>query len=104
MTWTTRMKQRLRERSEQYLRLAALEQTRRDHPAGTTAPFRLSGGAFWRYLYVPVYKRVPWSVKQAAIHRLGMAAKGWTPPPRTPGEPWRPPAGGDRQGPGQPPA
>ena len=46
---------------------------------------------------VPVYTRVPWSVKQAAMQRLGMTAKGWTPPPRTTGEPWRPPSG-------QPPA
>lgn len=104
MTRTAQVKQRLRERSEQYLRLAALEQARRAHPAGTTAPYRSGGGAFWRHVFVPVYTRVPWSVKQAAMQRLGMTAKGWTPPARTTGEPWRPPAGGDRPGPGQPPA
>jgi hypothetical protein len=97
MTRTALVKQRLRERSEEYLRLAALEQTRRAHPAGTTAPYRRQGGAFWRHVFVPVYVRVPWSVKQTAMQRLGMTAKGWTPPSRTTGEPWRPPSG-------QPPA
>jgi hypothetical protein len=85
MTRTARMKQRLRERSE--------EQTRRAHPAGTTAPYRAPGGAFWRHLFVPVYTHVPWSVKRSAMRRLGMTAKGWTPPPRATGEPWRPPDG-----------
>ncbi len=98
------MKQRLRERSEEYLRLAALEQTRRAHPAGTTAPYRARGGAFWRHVFVPVY-RAGAVVGQADGHaaRCGMTAKGWTPPSRTPGEPWRPPAG-DRPDAGQPPA
>jgi hypothetical protein len=104
MTRTALMKQRLRERSEEYLRLAALEQTRRAHPAGTTAPYRARGGAFWRHVFVPVYVRVPWSVKQTAMQRLGMTAKGWTPPARTTGEPWRPSPGRERPGAGQPPA
>jgi hypothetical protein len=103
VTRTAHMKQLLRERSEEYLRLAALEQTRRAHPAGTTAPYRARGGAFWRYVFVPVYVRVPWSVKQTAMQRLGMTAKGWTPPSRTTGAPWRPPPG-DRPDAGQPPA
>jgi hypothetical protein len=91
-----RIKQRLRERTEEYLRLAAVEHLRGDHPA-TTAPYRPRGGAFWRHVFVPVYRRVPWQVKRSAMDRLGMTAKGWTPPARTTGEPWRPP-------PGQPPA
>jgi hypothetical protein len=95
------VKQRLRARSEEYLRLAALESTRREHPAATTAPYPARGGAFWRHVFVPVYRRVPWSVKQTAMRRLGMTAKGWTPPSRRTGEPWRPPAD-ERPGPGQP--
>lgn len=86
------MKRRLRERSEAYLRLAAVEHLRGDHPA-TTAPYRAGGGAFWRYVFVPVYRRVPWSLKRAAMRRLGMTAKGWAPPARRAGEPWRPPQG-----------
>lgn len=102
MSTAAGMKQRLRARSEEYLRLAAIEDTRREHPAATTAPYPPDGGAFWRYVFVPVYRRLSWPAKQAAMRRLGMTAKGWTPPPRRAGEPWRPPAAGERREPGQP--
>jgi len=41
--------------------------------------------------FVPLYRRLPWAVKRRAMFALRMTAAGWTPPPRRPGEPWRPP-------------
>ena len=47
--------------------------------------------ALWRWLFVPLYRRLPWAVKRRAMDALRMTASGWTPPERRPGEPWRPP-------------
>jgi hypothetical protein len=87
-------KQRLRAHAEHHLRVAAMEDLRARHPAGTTAPYRERGELFWRLVFVPLYRRVPWPVKERAMHALRMTAEtsGWTPPPRRPAEPWRPPA------------
>jgi hypothetical protein len=89
-----RAQQRLRDRAELHLRLAAMDDLRRDHPNVTTAPHRPPGGALWRHVFVPLYRRVPWETKERAMHALGMTAEshGWTPPERRPKEPWRPPA------------
>ena len=85
--------QRLREQAEQHLRVAAMEDLRRRHPQATTEPHRPRGGYFWRFVFVPLYRRVPWEAKEKAIRALRMTAEsnGWTPPSRRPGEPWRPP-------------
>jgi hypothetical protein len=87
-------KQRLREHAEHHLRVAAMEELRSRYPASTVAPYRERGGLLWRYAFVPLYRRVPWQVKERAMHALRMTAEGsgWTPPPRRPAEPWRPPA------------
>jgi hypothetical protein len=84
---------RLRERAEHHLRVAAMEDLRARHPRATTAPHRPRGGWFWRLVFVPLYRRVPWEVKQRAMRALRMTAEGhgWTPPARRPGQPWRPP-------------
>jgi hypothetical protein len=81
----------LRKRSEYHLRLAVLRELGRDEPS-TVEPYRPRGGAFWRMVFVPVYRRLPWRAKERAMNVLGMTAKGWQPPARQPGEPWRPPA------------
>lgn len=83
-------KRNLRERSEHHLRLAVLSELGRDQPS-TVAPYRTRGGAFWRVVFVPLYRRLPWSAKERAMNTLGMTAKGWQAPSRKPGEPWRPP-------------
>ncbi|HVF78792.1 MAG TPA: hypothetical protein VNA28_10875 [Solirubrobacteraceae bacterium] len=80
----------LRERSEKHLRLAVLSELGRDQPS-TVEPYRPKGGLFWRMLFVPLYRRVPWSAKERAMGALGMTAKGWKPPSRQPSAPWRPP-------------
>ena len=90
------LKQRLRAHAEHHLRLAAMEELRARYPGGTTAPYHERGGLFWRRVFVPLYRRVPWQTKQRAMHALRMTASssGWTPPARRPGEPWRPPTAG----------
>jgi hypothetical protein len=89
----TRLKQRLRDRAEHHLRLAAMEDMRRRHPGGTAEPYHEPGGLLWRRVFVPLYRRLPWAVKQRAMHALRMTAErsGWTAPSRRAGEPWRPP-------------
>ena len=83
-------KKRFRERSENALRVDTLERLRKGYP-DTTRPSNYEVSAFWSKLFVPVYRRVPWGLKTVAMKRLGMTAKGWTPPPRIPGTPWTPP-------------
>ena len=85
--------QRLREQAEHHLRIAAMEDLRRHHSQGTYAPYKPRGAWFWRLVFVPLYRRVPWEAKQKAMRAMRMTAEGngWTPPARTPGEPWRPP-------------
>jgi len=85
------LQRQLRERSEYYLRLAAMEELRREHPSGTTRAAPPPGGLLWRRVFVPLYRRVPWEHKARAMRALGMTASGWKPPARRPGEPWRPP-------------
>ena len=88
------IKRRLRERSEHYLMQAAIRDIGSGVP-GTVKPYRERGGLLWRRLFVPLYRRVPWTVKARAMAALRMTASGFTPPRRRPGEPWRPPE--DRQ-------
>jgi hypothetical protein len=88
------VKQRLRAHAEHHLRVAAMDDLRDRYPHGTAARYRERGGLVWRYGFVPLYRRLPWELKERAMHVLGMTAEhsGWTPPERRPGEPWRPPA------------
>ncbi len=92
MSAISEAKRNLRQRSEYHLRLAVLRELGRDEPS-TVEPYEPPGGAFWRILFVPVYRRVPWRAKEWAMKVLGMTATGWQPPARKPSEPWRPPAG-----------
>jgi hypothetical protein len=83
-------KRRLRERSEHYLMQAAMRDVGQGAP-NTFKAYKTRDGLLWRVLFVPLYKRLPWTVKRRAMFALRMTASGWTPPPREPGEPWRPP-------------
>jgi hypothetical protein len=84
------MKRRLRDRSEHYLLQAAMRDVGSGAP-GTVNAYRDRSGVLWRWLFVPLYRRLPWTVKRRAMFALRMTAAGWTPPDREPGEPWRPP-------------
>ena len=88
------LKRRLRQRSEYALRLAALDDVGRRYPSRTAMSALPPAGPFWRYLFVPLFRRVPWSYKRQAMRRLNMTARGWPQDPRRFGEPWRPPARG----------
>lgn len=90
MTALVRMKQRLRARSEAHLMLAVQRDLGKGQP-GATEPYAPKGGRFWRYAFVPVYRRVPWTVKEQATRAAGMTSTGWKQSPREPGTPWRPP-------------
>jgi hypothetical protein len=83
-------KRNLRKRSEEHLRRAVLSEIGRDQPS-TVQPYKPKGGKLWDALFVPVYRRVPWTAKEKAMGALGMTAQGWKAPDREPGEPWRPP-------------
>ena len=90
MRWFSEAKQRLREQSEHYLLQDSVRRLGKGVP-GTVEPYRGPEGRAWRLLFVPLYRRVPWAVKRRAMDSLQMTAKGWTPPSREPGEPWKPP-------------
>ena len=83
-------KRRLREQSEHYLLLDAAKRLGKGVPA-TSKPYGVKEGRFWRLLFVPLYRRVPWPVKRRAMNTLKMTASGWTSPKREPGQPWKPP-------------
>jgi hypothetical protein len=93
MSAVAQAKQRLRDRAEHHLRLAAMEELRRRYPAGTSPAYHEHGALLWRRAFVPLYRRVPWEHKVRFMHALGMTAEraGWRTPSRRPGEPWRPP-------------
>jgi hypothetical protein len=84
------MRRRLRERSEHFLMQDAVRRHGTGVP-GTVKPYHSREGVLWRWLFVPLYRRVPWAVKARAMRTLRMTATGWKPPPRRPGEPWKPP-------------
>ena len=90
MTMVERQR-RLRARSEYVLRVAAMDRVGRRHP-GKVAKSALSDeGPFWRLVFVPLYRRVPWDFKRKAMRSLKMTAQGWPEDARQFGEPWRPP-------------
>ena len=90
MSSLSEAKRNLRKRSEEHLRLAVLSELGRGQPS-TVEPYKPKGGRLWSALFVPLYRRVPWSAKEKAMGALGMTAQGWKAPERRPGEPWRPP-------------
>ena len=90
MSSLSEVKRNLRKRSEEHLRLAVLSELGRGQPS-TVEPYKPKGGRLWSALFVPLYRRVPWSAKEKAMGALGMTAQGWKAPERKPGEPWRPP-------------
>jgi hypothetical protein len=91
MTFAQRQR-RLRARSEYVLRLAAMDRVGRRHPGKLARSALPDGGPLWRYVFVPLYRRVPWDFRRRAMRSLRMTAQGWPEDARQFGEPWRPPA------------
>ncbi len=94
----TEVKHRLRARSEYGLRLAAMEDVGRRYGGHSSASALPQVGAFWRYVFVPFFRRVPWSTKRKAMRALKMTARDWPEDARRFGEPWRPPPGAGQDG------
>jgi hypothetical protein len=90
--WFAERKRQLRTRSEHVLRLAAMENVARRYPRRTVPSALSDEGPFWRLVFVPLYRRVPWEFKRDAMRKLKMTAQGWPEESRRFGEPWRPPA------------
>ena len=63
----------------------------RRYPRRTVPPALADEGPFWRFVFVPLYRRVPWEFKRNAMRKLKMTAQGWPEQSRQFGEPWRPP-------------
>ena len=91
MTALDERKRRLREHSEYALRLAAMDDVGRRYPGMVTKSALPRENAFWRLLFVPLYRRVSWSFKRDAMRKLKMTAQGWPEDARRFGDPWRPP-------------
>ncbi len=91
MSGNAHRKQHLREVTERHLMTDAMRRVAGRYPGITVATPATRSSWFWSRLFVPVYRRIPWSVRERTIHIAGMDASGWTPPSRRPGEPWRPP-------------
>ena len=89
-------KRRLRARSEHVLRIAAMDDVARRYPSRTVKSALADEGPFWRFVFVPLYRRVPWEVKARAMRKLKMTAQGWPEESRRFGEPWRPPGAAGR--------
>lgn len=70
----------LRRNSERYLLEAAQERLARRY-LGREGPVGRggSGDVFWRWVFVPVYRRLPWRLRQAVIVALpGSHRRRWS--------------------------
>jgi hypothetical protein len=100
-TWVNELKRRLRARSEYALRLAAMKDVARRYPGRTAESALPQVGPFWRYVFVPLFRRVPWEQKRKAMRTFRMTARGWQEDARQFGEPWRPPVQSGSPAPGE---
>lgn len=91
MTRDSGGKRRFREVTERHLMVDAMRRVARDYPGITIARSAIPSNWFWLWVFVPVYRRVPWAMRERIIRMTGMGASGWAPPSRRPGEPWQPP-------------
>lgn len=76
----------LRSRSEHYLLIGAQDRVARRYSLRAPARPRGLDELFWRRVFAPLYRAVPWPVR----HRIMMALPGshrrqWAPPPRSQG-------------------
>jgi len=91
-------KRALRSRSEYALRLAAMRRLARRYPQRATRSALPEPGRMWSWVFVPLYRSVPWQARRRAMRALRMTARGWPEAPRRFREPWRP-AGSGAQAP-----
>lgn len=78
MRWVRRLATWLRSNSERYLQEAAERDTaaryRRRPPAVGSTPVDL----FWRHIFVPIYRALPWRLRLAAMQAMpGSHRRQW---------------------------
>jgi hypothetical protein len=74
----------LRRNSEHYLMIAAHEQVAHRYAGRAPRPPRGLKELFWLRLFVPIYRALPWLVRQRIMQSMpGSHRQQWAPPPRT---------------------
>ena len=96
MTRDSHTRRRLREVTERHLMIDAMRRVGKRYPGITMTRPAFRSNWFWSWVFVPVYRRVPWAMRERTIKMTGMGVSGWTPPSRRPREPWQPPIAPDR--------
>jgi hypothetical protein len=76
----------LRENSEHYLLVAAHETLAKEQGAPPPRPPKGVKEIFWRRVFAPTYRALPWSVRSTIMRAMpGSHRKTWAPPPRPQG-------------------
>jgi hypothetical protein len=72
----------LRSNSEHYLLLDAQARAAAKHGLAQPPPPKRTRELFWRKVFVPIYRQLPWSVRRASIALMpGSHRQHWSPPP-----------------------
>jgi hypothetical protein len=72
----------LRSNSERYLLQDAQARAAQKHGLNPPPPPRTTRELFWRKVFVPVYRRLPWPVRRFTIGVMpGSHRQEWSPPP-----------------------
>ena len=72
----------LRSNSEHYLLLDAQVRAAAKHGLPEPPPPRRTRELFWRKVFVPVYRRLPWSLRRVTIGAMpGSHRQEWATPP-----------------------
>lgn len=72
----------LRSSAEHYLLSDAQARAAQKHGLAPPPPPRKTRELFWRKVFVPVYRRLPWRVRRFTIGILpGSHHQEWSPPP-----------------------
>lgn len=78
----------LRSNSEHYLLQDSQARTAKAHGVAAPRPPKSLKDRFWRQVFAPVYRLLPWSVRKKTIQALpGSHRQDWPPPDETPKAP-----------------
>ena len=75
----------LRRNAEHYLLIGAQQRVAQRHGFAAPTPARTPKARFFLGVFVPVYRRRPWRLRQAVLQRMpGSHRRTWEPRERTP--------------------
>ncbi len=75
----------LRKNAEHYLLVAAQQRVARKYSFEVTAPPASLKGRFFLSVFVPMYRRLPWKLRQGVLQRMpGSHRRTWEPRERKP--------------------